>query len=525
MMKEPLLEVDQIQANILPGFKLPHLFFIAAKIKDKYLFSKFLSYLLPTITTAKNAIDYHSERIQKAKDRKIFGIQSFSLPLQNNLFWVNIGFGKDFLNNYNKDAETVDTSYKVGLAGRSFLLGDPRDPLLKGNKTHWLFGNETNEADFFLIVGSENRDYLMDRSKEIIEKIEQSNCVIIYSENGDRLENDVEHFGFKDGISQPALRGYVDQEETFFEERKIIKGNENTDSPEYASPGDVLIWPGQFVFGYPKQSPSHFRIPVAPSNNEDTEFLRNGSFLVFRRLEQDVSTFLNHTKELHFDLISTKGYENMSYDDFIASLVGRYKSGKPIIINGRETGFDFFNNFNYKSDTLKLVLKDGRSLSPVEADPQGFKCPMFAHIRKVYPRDKSTDQGAETNTQTFRILRRGIPFGPPYDFVNNENPTNNLLRGLHFLSYQTSIQNQFELLASKWMNEDGRPETKMGFDLIAGQNNEDGAENKRWCLFKNETGLSKKIEAGKNFVIPTGGGYFFCPSINAIQYIISLENM
>ena len=48
-----------------------------------------------------------------------------------------------------------------------------------------------------------------------------------------------------------------------------------------------------------------------------------------------------------------------------------------------------------------------------------------------------------------KILRRGIPFGIPRD-VANSNDNND--RGLLFLSYQSSIIEQFEFLTSKWMN-------------------------------------------------------------------------
>ena len=75
----------------------------------------------------------------------------------------------------------------------------------------------------------------------------------------------------------------------------------------------------------------------------------------------------------------------------------------------------------------------------------GQVCPVAAHIRKVYPRGDEK----ESEVQRHRLLRRGIPYGEP----SLSSPTapvpdteDAAYRGLLFLAYQTSIENQFEFL-------------------------------------------------------------------------------
>jgi Dyp-type peroxidase family len=522
MIEEPILEIEKIQGNILPGFRLPHQVVIACKVKNESNLNDFIKSILPKITSMKESLSYQEQRISLAKKTQTFGIKSFSLPNRQNLFWLNIAFGRHLIASFNSDVSSLDNSFSLGLAARSFLLGDPKEQTNEGNRSNWIFGNEEKEADIFLIVASDSNTVLENKVDELKLEISRFGIQILYSEKGERLNDDTEHFGFKDGVSQPEVRGFIDENKTYISPRIISQGNNDLDSPEYSAPGKLLLWAGQFIFGYPKQSASHFRNPIEATELEKSNFIKNGSFLVFRRLKQNVKAFYADTKEMHQELIRTTGFENISYDNFLAKLVGRNKDGIPLVFEGQEAPKDYANNFNFKSDTNNYTLSNGINIASVKADPQGVKCPMFAHIRKVNPRDIPTDQGAETNTATFRIMRRGIPFGKPYNFEDPNDDSNLEDRGLLFLCYQSSIQNQFELLTNKWTNKDSRPESVVGHDILVGQNNEEDSNGVKWCMFSSN-GQNKRLEAKQPFVIPTGGGYFFCPSIEALTTMIKTE--
>jgi len=59
-----------------------------------------------------------------------------------------------------------------------------------------------------------------------------------------------EHFGYLDGVSQPGIRGQVDG--TFLL-HKFLQPSQNPNDPDQGLPGADLLWPGEFVFGYPTQ--------------------------------------------------------------------------------------------------------------------------------------------------------------------------------------------------------------------------------------------------------------------------------
>jgi deferrochelatase/peroxidase EfeB len=144
-----------------------------------------------------------------------------------------------------------------------------------------------------------------------------------------------------------------------------------------------------------------------------------------------------------------------------------------------------------------------------------------------------TDQGSAAKTLKFRILRRGLPFGEPLD-LSKPDPINGK-RGLLFLSYQASIAGQFEFLVQKWMNIVNNPtnadhprrnntekvKDSSGFDILVGQNQ--NVEDTRVRFAYIQTDLKSETVEGRittqglsilDWVIPTGGGYFFSPSIS-----------
>jgi Dyp-type peroxidase family len=284
---------------------------------------------------------------------------------------------------------------------------------------------------------------------------------------------------------------------------------------------------GEFVLGYATQQDAFPGLPGPPRPLGDASgaiapaWAANGSFLVFRRLRQLVGGFRA------FTAASAKALARPDVDDarVAAMLVGRWPSGASVI---RSPGHDDLaaaepsvrNAFGFGAGNPALGLVD---------DTEGVRCPVAGHVRKVNPRDLDTDQGSASATLARRILRRGIPYGPPYLGAHADDAVD---RGLLFLCYQASIIRQFEFLTSRWVNDLSLPtnpsgELGLGFDMLMGQTY--NRVRSAFLRFPAADGTLTDVAIGnagldiKDWVIPTGGGYFFAPSISAMRDVLGAD--
>ena len=164
---------------------------------------------------------------------------------------------------------------------------------------------------------------------------------------------------------------------------------------------------------------------------------------------------------------------------------------------------------NHPGDTFTLSV----------GDPSGVRCPLSAHVRKANTRDGSTDQGSVHDMLTRLVLRRGIPFGDPYDAADpstRDLPEHD--RGLMFVSYQTSIDAQFVFLQKNWANDAINPNNGGGQDGIIGQRSDAGRV--RTVTITAQNGVTEVLTLDREWVIPTGGGFFFSPSISSMTSVL-----
>jgi Dyp-type peroxidase family len=524
---EPVLPMADIQGIAVPGFLKPHQTLLGIICEDKpqviQSFKSLLSKTAGEIATA----------AQTLEDRRRFRIEKASKSKSPaNAVLTAVGFTYQGLRKFTPGVESIPSeAFRQGLAARSSFLGDPIDLKNEGNPANWKIGGPGNELDALFIIAGDTRTLVDEHARQLEERIKREGLRIAYTEKGDVREDlpGREHFGFDDGVSQPGIRGRAsDAKDDFVTERQIATKQQ----PErllFGYPGQDLVWPGVLVLGHPATSPDPL-IPGLPSAAVP-DWTRNGSFLVFRRLRQDVGLFWRTVRQEAERLANLPGFQGMTDEILASRVVGRWFSGAPVNrvpeADNPKLGKDKYanNHFRFDSDATALPLESNQiDLFPQsKADPAGIVCPWAAHIRKVNTRDSGSDTGGRESTYARRLLRVGIPFGKPLKdrYAEKKNDPQKGERGLLFLSIQASIEDQFEFLTSRWMGDPSRPKMPGGHDLLVGQNDAPGESRMRRCAIFGSGLQQATVATNAQWIVPTGGGYFFIPSITALFAVVS----
>ncbi len=371
------------------------------------------------------------------------------------------------------------TAFSTGMAARAQQVGDTGPLDLPGG---WLQPFRPGAGVHACVVVAADEPSDLDAAvARIGDETSASGCEVVYQERGNTLPGGLmghEHFGFKDGISQPAIDGF---------------------DPPPAANEPAVIAPGQFVLGYPAT--------IGASAQTVGSLWANGSFAAFRRLYQDVAAF-----RVQAAAGVTSSNPQLSPDQTAAAMIGRWPSGAPLELNPTAdpgpTGIT--NAFEYKAN-----------------DDDGHICPHFAHIRKANPRDETTPSPGSDNPALHRMLRRGIPFGLPLP----EGATDDgVQRGLHFFCVVADLDQQFEFVQRQWLNNANFPGgtagptpgtyapptqgTPDGPDAVVGEHTV-GEQ----CTLVQQSSGQHALSIVKQLVQVTAGEYFFVPSISALAAI------
>jgi Dyp-type peroxidase family len=591
-IKEATLNIKSIQGMILTGFNkdFRHLIFLKVKAHTPTrlkAFKKWLKAESDHVATAAEVIAFN--RLFQATRTRRGGEGTIKST------WMAVALSQKLLNRLTGgDAKFADKAFMRGLAKRSKGLGDP-DGNHKYAPNNWLVGGEHNEADMLVVIEADDSGDLGAHTARFFQAVDQANkehsglIEEIFRDQGGNPQPPLsghEHFGFLDGVSQPGIRGLLSKDESDpltyrqnphrrdqLEHPRKRASKDNLLQPAQGKPGQDLLHPGEFIFNYPRQtstSPKKSDFSDSPNpkpglnslksvpqadgtvlkKNAGPAWAKDGSFLVYRRLRQDVGAFHKFLFETGKKL--TKPLAHDSASRFVGSqLVGRWPSGCPVLrssdIDIRGLGDDDCanNNFEFGGPTPEILKNPKDPAACVDTkrphsagDTDGAKCPFTGHIRKAYPRDdetKGSEFPNESNTQTHRLLRRGLPYGPVSNssFDSPDVDGDSVDRGLQFLCFQTSIENQFEFVIKRWINNrnfkekmkanpGSTPATQGGgLDPILGQNR--GAKREFNIMLPDANGVLKpvRLSTDADWVHPTAGGYFFTPSLEALKGVLT----
>jgi Dyp-type peroxidase family len=525
---EPVYDAKRrsnIQGDIIPGFNKDHQHFLFFRLGDLEQAKQWLRWIAPLITSMEEALAF--VRVHRALRLRL-GVKEPEPQMRAT--WVNIAFsyrGIELLAGTAEAEAFGDQSFRQGLAARSTYLGDPTDPEHPGHSSHWVVGGLEQEADVLVIVAADDHGDLVSSVQRVKNRARQSGLRLLFEQRCDTLPGPLrghEHFGFKDGVSQPGVRGKVSTAPGDFITPRYLDAADPR-ARFFAKPGQLLLWPGQFLLGEPRQHTEdlYSSAPAATTGSSFPHWAALGSYLVCRRLRQDVPAFWRFA----IDTAATLGMPALT---FASLLVGRWPSGAPVMRtptadNAALAGDIWANNHFIFNDTTRASMLrpipgyGGDTFPQAAADLLGAVCPHFAHIRKTNPRDIATDLGKPHDSMLRMILRRGIPFGDP--LVGVRRPSQQLLRqerGLVFVCFGATIEDQFELLTRRWSNSPIQPNFG-GHDPIIGQSDRRGVRER--VIEVPTPGGTRRVTLYNEWVVPTGGGYFFAPPIEAIAGVLS----
>lgn len=496
------LALDNIQGNILGGFNKDFQTFLFLKFKSAATGRAWLKEIADSdnefgvaASSAEQVLRFNAQfKALKAEGREPERFIESA--------WTNVAVtfaGLTALGLSAADLALFPDDFRAGMAARNTRIGD----LHASDPSNWTAPFDLPDLHALLVVAADSNARLARRVAHVRATSTFVSGVAVLEVIEGRTREDEpghEHFGFKDGVSQPGIRG-------------VTLPDDPVANPDQGHPGQDLLWPGEFVLGYPRQiptaEPDHdgMNRRPGPISQSGPAWTVDGSYLVFRRLAQDVPAFKSH-------LAALAAGQGMHQDLIGAKLVGRYKSGCPLEARkfqsspfvASPTDPEKFQPGLADSDTLNNNFEFGD-------DAGGAVCPMASHIRKAYPRDEVTvtvADDSESDTQTHRLLRRGIPFGNSFGAAVGGG--NHDARGLLFQCYQRSIKDQFEFVQSKWVNNPNFPPSTVGApgeDPIIAQ-----SASGPFQLHPNRPPITVQ-----HFVTTTGGEYFFAPSIDALARI------
>ena len=493
MTKE--LDLMDIQGNVIRAygrFNFPVARYLFLRINDGDRGRDFVGQVTRKVTTSANwGKGPNDVEKPKATVNIAFtyqGLKALQLPRES-----LVGFPPEF---------------SMGMKRRKDILGDDGpsapeywDPIWQGDPVH-----------VSIALNGQTPQYLEECYQWLLDVIEQSGggVTLLTGHRGPDGAEDLpyqegnlvyekgqptakEHFGYTDGIGDPVFEGMPGPSE-----RVLGRGKQTKD-------GWKPLATGEFLLGHFDEAREY---PPAPN---PILLSRNGTFMVYRKLHENVAMFNAFLEEQ--GKIYPGGKELLA-----AKFSGRWRdNGAPLALApdvaaknawdarfaaaGPEEQDRMLSNFTYDNDA------------------SGAKCPFSSHLRRINPRASLEftkgafdTPGALANRR--RVLRRGLPYGQVIDPSRDDGD-----HGIIIMMLNTDINRQFEFIQQQWIN--------YGNDFKAGNDKEIMLGNHdRDCPSKAVIEVDPDSDQPPfflrnipRFVETRGGDYFFIPSMTALRMI------
>jgi Dyp-type peroxidase family len=450
------LNETDIQGFVLRGYNLPNARYVFLHFEDAARARALIGRLLPIITTGQRWDHGKPQRtVNIAFTHR--GLAALDLPLATLL--------------------SFPVEFQQGMKSRAAILGDTGinapehwDELWHENRVHaWVAINGQSIAAIEASTASLRS--LIQETAGAVELGSQDAAAIMDAGKATTRE----HFGFTDGFGNPDYLGV-----------------ERTRQPGQGKLMPDGTWAplatGELLLGYADEAGE---LPVAPVPHI---LATNGTFMVYRKLHQNVGTFRAYLKEHSAQYGG--GEEKLA-----AKFIGRWRDGTPLELSPD------------KPDP-SIVQDPNRNVNfTYGADPEGTRCPIGAHVRRVHPRDAFGFNGRLIDRR--RMTRRGLTYGRPA--APDEPASDREERGVIFMALNACLSRQFEFVQQQWVEYGNDAHQGNDKDMLMGNHGGQG----KFVVQGDTTATNPPFICSHlpNFVELRGGDYFFLPSITALGMI------
>jgi deferrochelatase/peroxidase EfeB len=472
-----MFDLADVQGNILRGYTLkPHVRYLILEVADRIAARRWLAasisgrdHDVPQITTG-----------------------NWGAARPDTCFNIGLTYeGLRALGTPRSSLEMFPNEFIEGMTARALKLGDV------GSSAPETWPSPFDEPGRIHLIATIYAGDVRQLDQVQQHALDRNALTLLGTREGYNFPGDFVHFGYRDNITQPR-----------FEE--VPDSQRHPDRQPKAPLGTVLLGHRTNLEGLT------WRVP------QPAELGHNGTFNAFRVLKQNVAGFEKYLDQAAFYLFThPQGGELLQHGDeekigkgpsrhaalreiVAANLCGRWRDGTPLALSA-------------EAPDPKADLTDFDYVGDGDA-----RCPHGAHIRRCNPRGGQIVQRIANNSR--RLVRRGVPYGPPYDPANPYDPAkpydgDEPERGLLGNFIGASLGAQFEAMSCDWLNlglQD--PRITGSNDPISGTND----PNTSWFDLPLKSGGKIRLPGFPEFVSTRGGAYTFLPSLKAIRFLGSL---
>ncbi len=501
MQKE--LDLLDIQGNVIRAygrFNFPFARYVFLNIRDHRRGREFVGKVTAEVTTAVKWDDGPN-------------------PIRKPLSTVNIGFTYQGL----KELELPRASligfpmeFVMGMKKRKDILGDDGksapeywDPIWRENHEK----DRLKDVHIWISINGQSMADVQKRYEWLQELVTHTagGVAILSGHRGDNGEEHLpfqdvhalfengrptskEHFGYTDGIGDPVFEGLPSRPE------RVVGRGKQMNNGEWAP-----LETGEFILGHKDEANEY---PAAPLPQL---LSRNGTFMVYRKLHENVGTFNAYLEQ--------EGQKYPGGKELLAAkFVGRWRdNGAPIVsAPDAKSKAEWDARFAAANNVERDRMLSGFTF---DEDMDGSKCPFSSHLRRINPRSalEFTPKAFETPgalANRRRVMRRGLPYG---DVKNPARDDGN--HGIVIMMLNASISRQFEFVQQQWINYGNDFKAGNDKEIILG--NHDADLSSRAVLEADPDSDAPPYFLSKipRLVETRGGDYFFVPSMTALRMI------